>query len=209
MQAGQCVARRCFSSSSVARQLVKSPMAAHGVDGRYACALYSAASKANTLPVIEKEMAALRELLKTDTVLREFVRDPTHQRSLKERAMKDVLTKLGHSDMSKHFLGAIADNGRMGKLELILRTFDKIMSAHRGETLCQVVTAKVLDASMKKQVESALGAFVKPGEKLQVSYRTEASLIGGMQVTIGDKFIDMSIASKIHTYEQVIHETTK
>ena len=37
-------------------------------------------------------------------------------------------------------------------------------------------------------------------------YQVDPSLIGGVIVTIGDKYIDMSIASKIKQYNAVLRE---
>jgi F-type H+-transporting ATPase subunit O len=45
---------RGISSSSVAQQLVKPPVQVFGIEGRYACALYSAASKQKSLEAVEK-----------------------------------------------------------------------------------------------------------------------------------------------------------
>lgn len=38
---------------------------------------------------------------------------------------------------------ALAENGRLNKVNSIFGAFSKIMSAHRGEVLCTVTTAKV------------------------------------------------------------------
>jgi len=38
---------------------------------------------------------------------------------------------------------ALAENGRLNKVSGVLGAFAKIMSAHRGEVMCSVTTAKV------------------------------------------------------------------
>jgi len=40
-------------------------------------------------------------------------------------------------------LAALAENGRLNKVSGVLSAFAKIMSAHRGEVMCSVTTAKV------------------------------------------------------------------
>ena len=57
---------------------------------------------------------------------------------------------------------------------------------------------------MKKEVEGAIGSFMKSGQKSLISYKVDASIIGGMVVSIGDKFVDMSMASKLKKYEDII-----
>ena len=39
---------------------------------------------------------------------------------------------------------------------------------------------------------------------LQTSYKVDPTIIGGMVVSIGDKFADMSIASKMKKYTELI-----
>ena len=40
-------------------------------------------------------------------------------------------------------LAALAENGRLNKVSGVIGAFAKIMSAHRGEVMCVVTTAKV------------------------------------------------------------------
>lgn len=57
---------------------------------------------------------------------------------------------------------------------------------------------------MKKDVEAAIGSFLKSGQKSLISYSVNESIIGGMVVSIGDRFVDMSTASKLKRYEDII-----
>ena len=45
--------------------------------------------------------------------------------------------------------------------------------------MCEVTTAKALDAAMTKEVEGALGAFLKKGEKALISYKVN-QFLGGL-----------------------------
>jgi F-type H+-transporting ATPase subunit O len=57
---------------------------------------------------------------------------------------------------------------------------------------------------MTKEVETAIAGFLKAGQKSLISYKVDESLIGGLVVSIGDKYVDMSMASKIKKYEEII-----
>merc|ERR1711971_543183 len=61
-----------------------------------------------------------------------------------------------------------------------------------------------LDAANKKEVEGALGGFLKSGEKALISYAVDATIVGGMVVSIANKFVDMSMASKLTKYSDLI-----
>lgn len=57
---------------------------------------------------------------------------------------------------------------------------------------------------MKKELQTVLKAFAKKGENIILELKVDPSIIGGMIVSIGDKYVDMSVASKIKKYTQVI-----
>nr|CAD7454865.1 unnamed protein product [Timema tahoe] len=76
------------------RDQQRPPIQLFGVEGRYACALYSAASKLKQLDVVEKDLVKLQGILKTDLRLQEFIRNPILKRSLKVTAIKQVAAKL-------------------------------------------------------------------------------------------------------------------
>lgn len=64
-----------------------------------------------------------------------------------------------------------------------------------------------LDAAAMKDVEGALKGFLKSNQKLLITTKTDPAIIGGMVVSIGDKYVDMSIASKIRKYSKIIAES--
>lgn len=61
-----------------------------------------------------------------------------------------------------------------------------------------------LDEASDKDLLAALSAFTKKGEKILLTKKVDPDILGGMVVSIGDKYVDMSIASKIKTYTAVI-----
>lgn len=65
-------------------QLVKAPVEVHGIEGRYAHALYSAATKSKKLDTVDKDMKAVETLLNRDKKFAAFVKDPTFKKSMKK-----------------------------------------------------------------------------------------------------------------------------
>jgi F-type H+-transporting ATPase subunit O len=45
---------------------------------------------------------------------------------------------------------------------------------------------------------------VKSNESVQLTAKVDPSIIGGMVVSIGDKYVDMSVSSKIKKYTDLI-----
>jgi len=198
---------RHFSTSAArSSKMVQAPIQLFGLEGRYAHALYSAASKEKKLDAVEKELKAFQGVIAKDANLREFMANPSIQKVEK----KDVLEKLcgqhKASAVTANFLGAMAENNRLPKMNSIIGAFEKLMAAHRGEIICSVTTAKALDAANKKELTAALNAFLKKGETLKLELNVDPSIIGGMVVNIGDKYVDMSMATKIKAYSALIKQ---
>ncbi|XP_022209884.1 ATP synthase subunit O, mitochondrial [Drosophila obscura] len=195
---------RALSSAAVSTKAVKPPVQLFGLEGRYATALYSAATKLNQLDQVEKDLIALQETIKGDKKLRERVTSPIINRKVMGIALKEASTKLSFAVATGNLLGLLADNGRLKKLDNVISAFRTIMAAHRGEVVCEVISAKPLDSSQNKQLEGALKAFLKPNQSLKITSRVDPSIIGGLVVSIADKYVDMSIATKVKLYTDVI-----
>jgi F-type H+-transporting ATPase subunit O len=81
------------------------------------------------------------------------------------------------------------------------------MNAHKGQINAKVTTAKQLDASQLKELQAVLQTFLKQGHKLQLETQVDPELIGGMVVELGDRYIDLSISSRLRVYSDIVKET--
>lgn len=115
--------------------MVKPPVQIFGIEGRYATALYSAASKQKTLDAVERDLVKFQTSMKTDVRLREFVENPTIKRNLKASALKAVSEKVSMKPETGNLLQILAENGRLNKLDSVINAFKTIMAAHRGEVI--------------------------------------------------------------------------
>ncbi|GMT00646.1 hypothetical protein PENTCL1PPCAC_22820 [Pristionchus entomophagus] len=199
--------RRSFSTSNVslASQLIKTPVQVHGIEGRYAAALYSAAHKSNSLETVDKDLKAVRDILKENSMFRDFVLDPTLKATKKKATVTTIAQKLSLSKQSTNFLGLLADNGRLNKLDAVISSFESVMRAHRGELFVQVTSAEPLSKSHEEALNDALSKLVKKGQKVTMTYNVKPSIVGGLIVNIGDKYVDLSIASRIKKYKEVLN----
>lgn len=69
-----------------------------------------------------------------------------------------------------------------------------------------LLPAQPLDAATQKELEATLKAFVKSGQVIKLTTKVDPAIIGGMVVSIGDKYVDMSMASKINRYTSLLQE---
>lgn len=195
---------RNFSSTATTSQLVKAPIQVFGTEGRYASALYSAATKQKALDAVEKDLTTFQGALKSDKKFAEFLMDPSVKKSVKAEGLALACDALKMSPVSKNLFSCMAENGRYNLVDAVITSFNTLMSAHRGEIVCEIVTAKTLDAAMQKEVETAIASFLSKGQKSQIKYRVDPAIMGGMIVSIGDRFVDMSMATKMKKYTEII-----
>ncbi|XP_018402393.1 PREDICTED: ATP synthase subunit O, mitochondrial [Cyphomyrmex costatus] len=203
MSVGRLITRT-FSTSTVAQQLVKPPIQVFGLEGRYATALFSAATKQKALDTVEKDLVSFQDLLKKDATLIDFIKNPSIKRKNKVEAFKAIGSKSGMNPNTENLLTLLAENGRLTKLNAIINLYKLLMAANRGEVVCEVITASPLDADMKAKLESTLKRLLKKGQTSLLTTTVDPSIIGGMIISVGDKYIDMSIASKIKMYTDLI-----
>jgi len=100
----------------------------------------------------------------------------------------------------------MAENGRLSKLDGVINSFKTIMAAYRGEVTCQVTSAKPLDAAALKEIETALNGFLQKGQTLQMTAVVDPAIVGGLLVVIGDRYIDMSLATKMQRYTAMLKQ---
>lgn len=185
------------SSSS---SLVAPPVPVFGIEGRYASALFSAASKQNQLEQIDADFQKLDRLLTENKSIADFFRNPGVTR---EQRLASI-NELGLSPMTKAVIETLIDNRREKKLTKFVTVMNRLMAANRGELLCRVITAKPLDDKLRNELNAVLKQFSKQGEKVTMDTSVDPAIMGGMIVEIGDRYIDMSIASKIKTYTDIL-----
>lgn len=198
---------RSFSSSAVRDQMIKPPIQIFGMEGRYATALYSGASKMKALDAAEKDLVNIQAQLKNDVKLNDYLINPSIKKNIKVDAIKAAAKQTSMSAPVTNLLSLMAENNRLKLLNGTINAFKQIMAAARGEVTCEVTTAKPLDAALLKEIEGALKGFVKSNQKILLSTKIDPSIIGGMLVTIGDKYVDMSIASKVRKYSKIIGDS--
>ena len=187
--------------------MVKPPIQIFGLDGRYATALFSGASKMKALDSVEKDLINLQAQMKKDVKLNDYLINPSIQKTVKVEAIKFAAKQTNMSAPVANLLSLMAENGRLKNLNGVINAFKQIMAAVRGEVPCEITTAKPLDGALLKDLEAALKGFLKPNQKILLSSKTDPSIIGGMIVSIGDKYVDMSIATKVKKYSRMISDS--
>ena len=73
----------------------------------------------------------------------DFILNPMVQTEQKLTTMNELLGAMKFSPMTINLFKVMAENNRLTKLPEVIRSYMKLMAAHRGELSCSVTTAKV------------------------------------------------------------------
>eukprot|EP00794_Sanderia_malayensis_P000616 gene616-1278_t len=188
---------RRMSNGASAEKLIKPALQVYGIEGRYAHALFSAASRKNQLSQVEGDLKKMKDLMTKDKLLTAFMMDPSINKMNKKNVLEKAFKDQKLNELVSNLFGALAENSRLAETEAIMGAFGKLMSSHRGEVQCTITSAKPLEQGHMKELTSALGGFIQKSETLKIDTKTDPSLIGGLVVDIGEYHIDMSIAAKV------------
>jgi F-type H+-transporting ATPase subunit O len=174
----------------------KPPLDLYGLHARYANATYVAASKAGTLDKVEMELLALKQTAASTPAFASFLENPLISRDKKEMQLKSLLAKKT-TLTTLNLMTTLAGNARLAEMPKIAETFEKLMKAKRGQVEAVIISAEPLTKAQTDAVTAAMKSQVEKGQQVVLSTKVDPSIVGGLQVQIGDQFLDLSVSSRI------------
>jgi len=190
-------ARGSLRRMSTAALPKEAPVQMYGVAGRYTNALYAAAASKDELLTVEKDLKLFKDTMASSAALRNFVIDPSISRTKKVAGVVSLCTESGACESTKNALSALAEGGRMTDVTKVIDMYSELLSAAKGELTAVITSAEPLNAGQAEEVVTALNQMTGGSGKVTVETKLDPSLIAGMTITFGDKYIDMSVASQV------------
>ena len=128
----------------------------------------------------------------------DFLELLTHPKITKEEKLSvvEAVFKGRVDDAVTGLLTVIVEKGRCTEIPAVFTLFLDKVREYRKIGVASVVSATELSAEQKKRIEDKLLSQTAY-ESFEMRYSTDASLIGGMVIRIGDRVVDASIKSKI------------
>jgi F-type H+-transporting ATPase subunit delta len=170
--------------------------------GRYASALFELASEAGTVTAVESDLDKLGEALHESGELRALIRNPEVSRKQIGKVVGGLASYLGLAELTRNFLGVLAENRRIADLPAIIRAVHAIAAAQRGEVTAEVASAHALTDEQVTALEAKLRA--REGRTVKLKTRVDPDLLGGLVVTVGSKRIDGSIRTRLNSLAQAM-----
>eukprot|EP00188_Purpureofilum_apyrenoidigerum_P005611 Plantae.Rhodophyta-Purpureofilum_apyrenoidigerum.ctg7476.p1 GENE.Plantae.Rhodophyta-Purpureofilum_apyrenoidigerum.ctg7476~~Plantae.Rhodophyta-Purpureofilum_apyrenoidigerum.ctg7476.p1 ORF type:complete len:224 (-),score=54.54 Plantae.Rhodophyta-Purpureofilum_apyrenoidigerum.ctg7476:362-1033(-) len=175
---------------------------------KYALALFNAAESAKSLPDVKKDVKMLLQLNSESDPFHEFLMNPVISRTFKKAVLTDTIAKkVGLSDTTTKFLGVLAENGRTNELGIVLSQFQRDYLAGDEAAKGVITVAEPLTTWQRANLERRLAKMFfpnSPEQSLNVEYRLDPSLIGGVTASINDRFVDMSVKREAAQIEELV-----
>jgi F-type H+-transporting ATPase subunit delta len=170
--------------------------------GRYASALFELASESGNVTAVESDLEKLAAALSESDELRALIRNPEVSREVLGRVLAGLAKQFKLDKLTANFLGVLAENRRVAELPAVIRSFQAIAAAQRGEVTAEVATAHPLTADQLGALEQKLRA--REGRTVKVRTSVDPELLGGIVVTIGSQRLDNSIRTRLNSLAQAM-----
>lgn len=189
-------ASRRALTRTMATDAHKPPIDLHGLHARYANATYVAASKGNMLETVENELAGIKLTATNSAAFKNFLENPLISRDEKEKTVSDMFSGKV-SNVTMNLMMTLAGNAKLAEAPKIADTYSQLMKAKRGEVEATIISADPLTKAQVTAVEAAMKNQVGSDKSVILTTQVDPSILGGLQVQIGDQFLDLSVGSKI------------
>lgn len=160
---------------------------------RYAEAFYRFASESIGAEKLFLDLKAVRGIMRENPDLLEFLRAPGIGLSDKEKVINAALSD-GFSNEIRHFIVMLTDKKRIDYFTDIAE-FIRIKYSYEGEEEALLRTTYILDSELIAKIKNRLESKFKKKFKLYIE--PDASLLGGIQIIIGNTVIDGSVRRRL------------
>jgi F-type H+-transporting ATPase subunit delta len=168
---------------------------------RYADALFQVAQTNGTLPGVSAELKEVATVFETNTELVSVLANPKVRIEAKKEMIKNVF--VGASEAVVNTLQLLVDKKRINEVKIVADEFQKLAAAAQGTADATVFSTRALSTEEQAEISAAFGKLVGV-EKLNITNKIDASLIGGVRVQIGNYIYDSTVASKLEGLKRTL-----
>jgi F-type H+-transporting ATPase subunit delta len=170
--------------------------------GRYAAALFELAKDQRQLDQVERDLAALAQMLEESADLRRVVLSPVITTDDQAKAFNAILAKAGVAGLVGNFVNLIVRNRRLFALRDMIKAFRGLLARERGEVSADVTSAHPLTAEQMQALADTLRISI--GKHVRIDTRVDPNLLGGLVVKVGSRMIDSSLRTKLNNLKVVM-----
>jgi F-type H+-transporting ATPase subunit delta len=170
--------------------------------GRYALALFELARDGNSLDSVAASLGTFKAAIGESADLKTLTQSPLVGRDAAAKAIAAVATVLALDPLTTRTLGVLAQNRRLSQVLNVIRDFNTLLSAHKGETRAEVTSAFALTKTQQTALARQLKA--RTGRDMALDLTVDPAIMGGLIVKMGSQMIDSSIRTRLNRLAQAM-----
>ena len=170
--------------------------------GRYALALFELARDGKALDSVAESLATLKSALAESADLKALTQSPLIGREDAAKAVAAVAKLLKLDKLTGRTLGVLAENRRLAQIPNVIRAYETLLSAHKGETRAEVTSAFPLSKTQVTALAKQLKA--RTGRDTALDLAVDPAIMGGLIVKMGSQMIDGSLRTRLNTLAQAM-----
>lgn len=164
---------------------------------RYAKALYEIAQFHNMIETYDQQLRECIQVLKEDSQIGEFIRNPENSSSAKHNLIERLLEQKVKKEVIQ-FLKLLIDKNRMDLLAEIQSAYSEEVQQHTKSLTVRVITAFPLQQKEKEKIRNKLQEKYHVS-RVELEIEVERGLIGGIKLIVGNEIIDKSYKGAIES----------
>lgn len=161
---------------------------------RYAKALFEIASQQNIVSVVEEQLKAIVTAIQGNVDIEKFLHHPNIAATVKLDAVKNGF-KGALSDAVVSTIQLLLERGRAASIPALSESYIKIANEASGRA--NAIVSTPLPLSDKETADITTYFSNLSGKNIRLEQHIDTSLLGGIQVRIGDRLYDGSLKSKL------------
>lgn len=159
----------------------------------YAEALFDVAKDKGKLDAVRAELAQFADAVDGNRELQVFFFSPYFSSAEKVAGLKRAVSDADAELIN--FLELLIEKQRMPEIFRIRRQLDELWKQENRRIDVTVTSAVTLDSSVVEKVGEEIER--QTGQKVELSSRVDAEILGGIVLQVGNKVLDASIRSRL------------
>ncbi len=162
----------------------------------YAEALLAVAVKADAVERAGDLLDIVAGAISTNPTLSAVMMSPRVRKNVKQDLLARSLKGVAPAGFIP-FLNAVIQRGRQGLLPQIGEAYQELADRHFNRVHASVTTAREADEALQKVVTERLSKAI--GKTVLAHFHSDAAIVGGVIVRLGDRVLDGSLRRRIQT----------
>jgi F-type H+-transporting ATPase subunit delta len=175
-------------------------MSIQTVARRYANALVDVVTKNNEIAVVQPELEQFGRIMSESPQLGEVFRNPAVPYDQKSRLLESLIARTKPTKTTANFLRILLKNARLGDLTAINERFAAVLEERAGLVSAEVITAQPLAPAQQSALQTRLQQVT--GKKVNLNFKIDPELIGGVVTRIGSTVYDGSVKNQLQQLKE-------